>query len=185
MMPLLWLAQQQNDNWIPLSAMKKIAKMLEVPDMAVYEVTSFYSMYNRTYVGKYHLQICGTTPCLVRGADKVIESAMRHLGVEKNHMTEDGMFTISEVECLGACANAPMMQVNNELFYEDLDADNIKDVIDKLKSGEKFNHGPQIAGRKNCEGVQGRTTLINFESQPITRDFVEAKKQWEASKVKV
>jgi NADH dehydrogenase (ubiquinone) flavoprotein 2 len=184
-MPLLWLAQKQNNNWVPLSAMKKIAKILEVPDMAVYEVATFYTMYNRNFVGKYHLQMCGTTPCMVRGSVEVMQSAMEYLGVEKNHVTEDGLFSISEVECLGACANAPMMQVNNEWFYEDLNPENIRNVIDKFRKGEHIEPGPQIPERKNCEGPQGRTTLINVERGPISRDFVEAKKQWEASKVKV
>ena len=184
-MPLLWLAQKQNDNWLPLSAMKKVAKILEVPDMAVYEVATFYTMYNRTFVGKYHLQICGTTPCMVRGSREVMDSALQYLQVEKNHVTSDRMFSVSEVECLGACSNAPMMQVNNEWFYEDLNPENIREVIDKFRSGVKFNPGPQIPNRINCEGVQGRTSLINYQSQPISRDFVDAKKQWEASKVKV
>jgi len=117
-MPLLWLAQEQNNNFVSLAAMKKIAKILEIPDMAVYEVATFYTMFNRTKVGKYHLQMCGTTPCLLRGSRAVLEKAMEHLGVTKDHMTSDGLFTISEVECLGACANAPMMQVNNQEFYE-------------------------------------------------------------------
>ena len=184
-MPLLWLAQKQNNNYITLSAMKKIAKILEVPDMNVYEVASFYTMYNRTFVGKYHLQMCGTTPCMIRGSKAVLESAMKHLGVEKNHVTEDGLFSISEVECLGACVNAPMMQVNNEWFYEDLNENNIIDVIEKFRKGEHFNPGPQIPERKNSEGPLGRTSLKDFQSQPITRDFVEEKRKWEASKVKV
>jgi len=117
-MPLLWLAQEQNENFTSLAVMKKIAKILQVPDMNVYEVASFYSMYNRTKVGKYHFQMCGTTPCLLRGSREVMNKALKHLGVEKNHMTPDGLFTISEVECLGACVNAPMMQVNNQKFYE-------------------------------------------------------------------
>jgi NADH dehydrogenase (ubiquinone) flavoprotein 2 len=117
-MPLLWLAQEQNDNFTSLAAMRKIAKILEIPEMNVFEVAGFYTMYNRTKVGKYHLQMCGTTPCLLRGSKKVMDKALEYLKVEKNHMTDDGLFTISEVECLGACANAPMMQVNNQKFYE-------------------------------------------------------------------
>lgn len=119
-MPLLWLAQKQNGNLTSLAAMQKIAKILEIPEMAVYEVASFYTMYNRTSVGKFHLQICGTTPCQVRGARAVIDAALTHLKTEIGHVTEDGLFCVNEVECLGACANAPMIQVNNEWFYEDL-----------------------------------------------------------------
>jgi NADH dehydrogenase (ubiquinone) flavoprotein 2 len=183
-MPLLWLAQKQNGNHITLAAMNKIAKILEVPEMAVYEVASFYTMYNRTSVGKFHLQICGTTPCMVRGADKILDAALNHLNVEKNHVTNDGLFYVSEVECLGACVNAPMMQVNNEYFYEDLTPESIVNIIDKFKKGQPVEVGPQIK-RNRCEGPHGRTSLINHESQPISRDFVEAKKQWDAARAKV
>jgi NADH dehydrogenase (ubiquinone) flavoprotein 2 len=184
-MPLLWIAQKQNGNFVSLSAMKKIAKILEVPDMAVFEVALFYTMYNRTPVGKYHLQMCGTTPCMVRGAGKVIESALNHLGVEKNHVTSDGMFCVSEVECLGACVNAPMMQVNNEWFYEDLDEKSIVEIIERFRAGNEDPKGPQIK-RNFSEGPEGRTNLKDISGHgPITRDFVAAKKEWEASKVKV
>jgi NADH dehydrogenase (ubiquinone) flavoprotein 2 len=183
-MPLLWLAQKQNDNHVTLAAMNKIAKILEVPEMAVYEVASFYTMYNRTSVGKFHLQICGTTPCMVRGAGPVIEAALNHLGVEKNHVTKDGLFCVSEVECLGACANAPMMQVNNEWFYEDLNPEIMVDVIEKFRKGDHVEPGPQI-NRNRSEGPMGRTSLKNFESTPTTRDFVDAKKQWDAARAKI
>jgi NADH dehydrogenase (ubiquinone) flavoprotein 2 len=182
-MPLLWLAQKQNGNLTSLAAMKKIAKILEVPDMAVYEVASFYTMYNRTPVGKYHLQMCGTTPCMVRGATDVINSALEHLGVEKNHVTDDGLFCVSEVECLGACSNAPMMQVNNEWFYEDLDSKSIVNVIEQFRRGEEPKKGPQI-NRNHAEGPMGRSSLKEFESKPITRDFRAAKKEWDDEKAK-
>ena len=184
-MPLLWLAQKQNGNFLTLSAMQKIAKILDIPDMAVYETASFYTMYNRTPVGKFHLQICGTTPCMVRGAGEVINAALTHLRTTKNHVTEDGLFCVSEVECLGACANAPMMQVNNEWFYEDLTAESIINIIEKFKAGEHVNPGPQTPLRKNAEGPEGRTSLKDFESKPITRDFAAAKRQWEEARVKV
>jgi NADH dehydrogenase (ubiquinone) flavoprotein 2 len=182
-MPLLWLAQKQNGNLTSLAAMKKIAKILEVPDMAVYEVASFYTMYNRTPVGKYHFQMCGTTPCMVRGAKDVINSALEHLGVEKNQVTDDGLFCVSEVECLGACSNAPMMQVNNEWFYEDLDSKSIVNVIEQFRRGEEPKKGPQI-NRNHAEGPMGRSSLKGFESKPITRDFRAAKKEWDDEKVK-
>ena len=183
-MPLLWLAQKQNGNFVSLNAMKKIAKILEVPDMAVYEVASFYTMYNRTPVGKFHLQICGTTPCMIRGAREVIDSALSHLGVEKNHVTSDGLFCVSEVECLGACSNAPMMQVNNEWFYEDLDEKSIVNIIEQFKNGEDPKKGPQT-NRNRSEGPMGRTSLFNYESKPISRDFVSAKKEWDEARAKV
>jgi len=184
-MPLLWLAQKQNGNFLSLSAMQKIAKMLDIPDMAVYETASFYTMYNRTSVGKFHLQICGTTPCMVRGSGEVINAALTHLRATKNHVTEDGLFCVSEVECLGACANAPMMQVNNEWFYEDLTAESIINIIDKFRAGEHVNPGPQTPLRKNSEGPEGRTNLKDFDSKPITRDFAAAKRQWEEARVKL
>jgi NADH dehydrogenase (ubiquinone) flavoprotein 2 len=184
LMPMLWLAQKQNGNFLTLAAMQKIAKILEIPEMAVYEVASFYTMYNRTNVGKFHLQICGTTPCMVRGAKEIIEAATTHLQVEKNHVTSDGLFCVTEVECLGACVNAPMMQVNNEWFYEDLTPKSTVEIIEKFRKGEEVKVGPQTE-RKNSIGPMGRTSLNEFESKPITRDFVEAKKQWEAARVKV
>lgn len=183
-MPLLWLAQKQLGNHLTLAAMQKIAKILEIPEMAVYEVASFYTMYNRTPVGKFHLQICGTTPCMVRGAKEIIDTALSHLQTEKDHVTSDGLFCVSEVECLGACSNAPMMQVNNEWFYEDLTPDSLRNILDKFKKGEHVEPGPQT-NRNRAEGPQGRTTLHNFDSQPISRDFVEAKRQWEEARAKV
>ncbi len=183
-MPLLWLAQKQNGNLTTLAAMNKIAKICEVPEMAVYEVASFYTMYNRQNVGKFHLQICGTTPCMVRGAGEVIDAALSHLGVEKDHVTNDGLFCVSEVECLGACSNAPMMQVNNEHFYEDLNAESTVAVIEGFRNGEDVKVGPQI-NRNRSEGPHGRTSLKDFEPQVVTRDFVSAKKEWDEAKAKL
>ena len=107
--PLLMLAQKQNDNFLTLSAMNKVAKIMEIPPMKVYQVASFYTMFNRTKVGKFHLQVCGTTPCMVRGSEKIMETICNHLGVHDGETTQDGMFTVQEVECLGACTNAPMI----------------------------------------------------------------------------
>lgn len=185
-MPLLWLAQKQNNNHITVQAMQKIAKICEVPDMAVYEVASFYTMYNRFPVGKYHLQICGTTPCMVRGARKVIDAAMENAGVKHmGEVSKDGLFCISEVECLGACVNAPMMQVNNEWFYEDLTGESISKIMDEWRSGAEPKKGPQI-DRNFSEGPMGRTSLnTGFKSSPINRDFAAAKQEWEDAKVKV
>ena len=118
--PLLMLAQKQNDNFLSINAMKKVAKILELNEMDVYEVATFYTMFNRTRVGKFHLQICGTTPCQLRGAEKIIETCEKYLGIKEGETTRDGLFTIQEVECLGACANAPMLQINGEWVYEDL-----------------------------------------------------------------
>jgi NADH dehydrogenase (ubiquinone) flavoprotein 2 len=182
-MPLLWLAQKQNGNHVTLAAMQKIAKILEIPEMAVYEVASFYTMYNRSPVGKFHLQICGTTPCMVRGAKEIIDATLEHLQVEKDHVTPDGLFCVTEVECLGACANAPMIQVNNEWFYEDLTKESMINLIEKFRKGEEVPTGPQI-NRNRSEGPMGRTSLHNFEDPIHSRDFVSAKKQWEEARAK-
>jgi NADH dehydrogenase (ubiquinone) flavoprotein 2 len=176
--PLLYIAQKQCDNWIPLSAMNKISKILEITEMDVYEVASFYSMFNRTPVGKYHLQVCGTTPCMVRGAREIIETIEEECGIHLGQTSRDGLFTLSEVECLGACVNAPMMQVNNEKVYEDLTPDSIKNVLEKFRNGEEVKVGPQNS-RKNSEGVLGRTTLKSIPEPPAVRDFAKAKEEYE------
>ena len=116
--PALFIAQKQNNNFLTLSAMNKVAKVLDMKPMQVYEVASFYTMFNRTKVGKYHLQVCGTTPCMLRGARDIMKAIKDHALIEMDQTSEDGLFTISEVECLGACVNAPMIQVNNEYVYE-------------------------------------------------------------------
>ena len=167
-LPMLTLAQKQNDNFLTLSAMNKVAKVLEMEPMQVYEVASFYTMYNRTRLGKFHLQVCGTTPCMVRGAEKVMEAMRDHLGVGMDEMTADGLFTISEVECLGACVNAPMVQVNNEWFYEDLDAENTVQLLDDLKNGVE-KKGPQI-DRNFSEGPLGRTSLKDHSAYESHHD---------------
>lgn len=183
--PLLTLAQKQNNNFLSLSAMKKVSKILEISEMDVFEVASFYSMFNREKVGKFHLQICGTTPCQLCGSREIIAACEKHLGIKNNETTPDGLFTIQEVECLGACANAPMLQINGEWVYEDLTAQNIVELLEKLKKGETVKLGPQTH-RKNCEGPQGRTTLKNIgTAEKITdRDFESAKKQWLEQKEK-
>lgn len=125
--------------------------------MDVYEVASFYTMFNRERVGKFHLQICGTTPCQLRGSEAIIEACEKHLGIKNGQTTPDYLFTIQEVECLGACANAPMIQLNGEWVYEDLTPENTVQLLEDLKNG-KAKKGPQI-DRNGCEGPQGRTTL--------------------------
>ena len=183
--PILMLAQKQNNNFLSLSAMHKIAKILEMPRMAVYEVASFYTMFNRTPVGKYHLQVCGTTPCMVRGAREVISAIEKHLGIENGGTSEDGLFTLQEVECLGACVNAPMMQVNNEWFYEDLNPENTVEMLKKWQAGEEPEIGPQIS-RNTCEGPEGRTSLHEPEkvNRKISRDFAAAKQAWDEMREK-
>jgi len=130
-MPFLYLAQKQNENWIPLAAMKYIAKYLEIPYIKVYEVATFYTMYNLAPVGKYFIQVCTTSPCLIRGADKLVKICKEKISKEENTLSENKLCSWLEVECLGACVNAPMMQINND-YYEDLDRKNTIEIIDSL-----------------------------------------------------
>jgi NADH-quinone oxidoreductase subunit E len=130
-MPFLYLAQKQNENWIPLTAMKYIAKYLEMPYIKVYEVATFYTMYNLAPVGKYFVQVCTTSPCLIRGADKVVKICKEKISKEENTLSENKLCSWLEVECLGACVNAPMMQINDD-YYEDLDEKNTVEIIDSL-----------------------------------------------------
>jgi len=130
-MPFLYLAQRQNENWIPLTAMKYIAKYLEMPYIKVYEVATFYTMYNLAPVGKYFVQVCTTSPCLIRGADKVVKICKKKISQEENTLSENKLCSWLEVECLGACVNAPMMQINDD-YYEDLDEKNTIEIIDSL-----------------------------------------------------
>jgi NADH-quinone oxidoreductase subunit E len=131
-MPLLDLAQRQSGGWIPPEAIEHIAETLGMPSIRVYEVASFYSMYNLKPVGKYLIQMCTTTPCWLRGADDVVEACKKHLNINIGETTSDGLFTLVEVECLGACINAPMAQINDD-YVENLDATNVIDVLDRLK----------------------------------------------------
>jgi NADH-quinone oxidoreductase subunit E len=131
-LPLLDMAQRQNNGFLSREAMEYVADFISEPYIRIYEVASFYTMFNLKAVGKYHLQICGTTPCWLRGAHEVLAACEKHTGAKCGSSSEDGLFTISEVECLGACRNAPVVQVNDD-FYEDLDEQKIAELIDNLK----------------------------------------------------
>jgi NADH-quinone oxidoreductase subunit E len=162
-MPLLWLAQGQmaeatRSAWLPVPAIEFIARLLGMPYIRVYEVASFYTMYNLAPVGRYHVQVCGTTPCQLRGSDEVMR-ACKDAGLQKGANTADGMFTLSEVECLGACANAPMVQINAD-NYEDLTYDSMTAVLAALARGETPDSGSQVGRTASCpEG--GPTTLLD------------------------
>lgn len=136
-------------------------QMLDMPPIRVYEVATFYSMYNREPMPKFHLQVCGTTPCMLCGSEKVMETLEKQLGVGAGQSTSDGMFVWTEVECLGACANAPMLQVNNHEFYENLDETNVVRLVDQLRSGglQSTQVGPQSGRQRVAEGPMGKTTL--------------------------
>ena len=157
-MPLLYLAQKQNDNWIPLEAMKYIAKLINIPYIKVYEVATFYTMYNLSPVGKYHVQICTTTPCMLRGAYNLVDVCKRKISEEENRLSEDGKTSWLEVECLGACVNAPMLQLNED-YYEDLDPTKLEQIIDKISNDEVPQPG-SYRGRLSSEPENTRKTLI-------------------------
>jgi len=163
MLPLLLLAQKQNDNWLPISAMNEVAKLCDVPPILVYEVATFYTMYHRTKKGKYNIEICGTTPCMIKGAREIMHVCEEHLGIKMGQTTADGMFTLEEVECLGACVNAPMIQVNAELPYEDLTPERTVTILEGLRAGTPPKHGPQPGmygdARRAAENSTGRTCL--------------------------
>lgn len=172
-LPLLDLAQRQCGGWLPLAAMNKVAKILDMPPMRVYEVATFYSMFNRSKIGKYNIQVCTTTPCMLRGAYDIVRACEEESGAKcGGRDSDDGLFHVMEVECLGACANAPMMQVNDD-YYEDLTADTAKAVVRGFRGGAPLPRGSQ-AGRKNSMGPQGKTTLMAEPSGPYCRDLEEA-----------
>lgn len=175
--PLLDLAQRQNGGWLPLSAMNKVAKLLEMAPIRVYEVASFYTMFNREKIGKYNVQVCTTTPCMLRGGYDILDAVKEHLGIEIGGDTDDGLFHLMEVECLGACVNAPMVQINDH-FYEDLTKESVKSVLSDLKAGKQPKIGPQ-KDRNGCEGPQGRTTLTAPARGPHCRDLAAAKEAQE------
>jgi NADH-quinone oxidoreductase E subunit len=155
-MPLLWLAQYQ-EGWVSRAAMDVVAEMLDMAPIRVYEVATFYTMYNLKPVGKHLVQICRTTPCWLRGSDALTEHCKKKLGIGLKETTADGKFTIMEVECLGACVNAPMVQINDD-FYEDLTPETLGKVLDELAAGRRPKIGPQI-DRLNSAPVGGMTTL--------------------------
>tara|TARA_Y100000590_G_scaffold103646_1_gene117795 strand:+ start:2008 stop:2616 length:609 start_codon:yes stop_codon:yes gene_type:complete len=161
-MALLYLAQKQNDNWIPLSAMKYIAKFLQIPYIKVYEVATFYSMYNLAPVGKYFIQVCTTTPCMIRGAYDIVNVCKSKISENEKELSKDKICSWMEVECLGACVNAPMMQINED-YFEDLDDKKTEKIIDQIFRGEKPKPG-SYRGRKNSEPENNRKTLLNIKN---------------------
>jgi NADH-quinone oxidoreductase subunit E len=156
-LPLLDLAQRQNDGHASDAVIDAVAAMLEMPRIRVMEIATFYTMFHRAPVGKYHLQCCTTTPCWLRGSAEVVDAMMKHLGIGYGEVTKDGLFSMIEVECLGGCVNAPVVQINDD-FYEDLDAASIVKILNALKAGEQPKPGPQI-DRQTSAPVGGPTTL--------------------------
>lgn len=195
-MPMLWIVQQQLDKahstigeiyadpgatpfpksqggggWVPIAAMHKIAERLGCSHMDVYEVSTFFTMYNREKLGKFHIMLCGTTPCMVCGAYDIMHTIEAHLDIKagKKPTSDDGLFTLTEVECLGACVNAPMVQIN-DWFFEDLTPATTVKLLDDLKAGRPVKIGPQN-DRIHSEGPMGRTSLIGEASGPQCRDL--------------
>ncbi len=161
-MALLYIAQKQNDNWIPLVAMKYIAKFLDMPYIKVYEVATFYTMYNLSPVGKYFVQVCTTTPCMIRGANQLVEACKEKISENENQLSTDKNCSWMEVECLGACVNAPMMQINDD-YYEDLDKEKTLEIFDKISKGETPKPG-SYRGRLNTEPENNRKTLMDIKN---------------------
>ena len=156
-MPLLDLAQRQHDNWIPMKAIELIAKKLDMAEIRVLEVATFYTMFNLKPVGKYFLQACTTTPCWLRGSDNMMRCIKDRYGISSGQTSECGRFTLLEVECLGACVNAPILQVNDD-FYEDLDYASTGALLDSLEADEPLPVG-SVTGRSGSESASGATSL--------------------------
>ncbi|KAJ9451711.1 NADH dehydrogenase ferredoxin [Diplonema papillatum] len=189
-MPLLHLAQWQNGGWIPVSAMNKIAQICEVPSVRVYETVTFYAMFNRRPVGDYHVQFCITTPCMIVGSDELIQAALKHLGLTRFGETTSGAdgaktLTLGEMECMGACVNAPMLVVSDYSnapqfyydYYEDLTVETLVELLDALRAGKRgqLALGSQ-AGRQHSAPLGGKTCLTTTPPGPFCRDL-DAKKE--------
>ena len=158
-MALLYIVQKQNNNWIPLAAMKYIAKFLDMPYIKVYEVATFYSMYNLTPVGEYFFQVCTTTPCMIRGAYKLVDVCKKKISENESEISKNGKSSWMEVECLGACVNSPMVQINDD-YFEDLDEEKFSKIIDQIDKNQKPTSG-SYRGRLSSEPENIRKTLLS------------------------
>jgi NADH-quinone oxidoreductase subunit E len=188
--PLLWRAQEQAGGWLPQKAIEHVAELLGLPKIRALEVATFYTMFNLEPVGQFHVQLCGTTPCLLRGADKLIKLCHDRIG-EQLHVTTDGKLSWIEVECLGACVNAPVAQINYD-YYEDLAPETFNKILDDLVAGKAVKPGPQVE-RQQSAPVGGPTTLTDPalyarrnggpKQEPALSD-ADAKKPGEAANVR-
>ncbi len=167
-LPLLDLAQRQGGGWLPRAALDYVADFLQMPRIRVYEVATFYTMFNLKPVGRHHVQVCTNLPCWLRGSDEIAHTCKKSLGIGFGETTADGEFTLSEVECLGACVNAPMVQIGDD-YYEDLGPEAMEKILADLKAGHTPKPGSQI-GRKSCEPAGGLTTLTGAASPRGTND---------------
>jgi len=171
--PLLDLAQRQAGGWLPLSAMNKVAKILGMAPVKVYEVATFYTMFVREPIGTYHIQVCGTTPCMLRGARDIVAAAAEEAGCTVGGTSADGLFHVTEVECLGACVNAPMAQISSttaDPYVEDLTPESMKEVVRTLRAGKDIRVGPQT-DRPGCAGPKGKTSLLGEVAGPYCREL--------------
>ena len=159
---LLYLVQKQHDNWIPLSAIKYVAKFLEIPYIQVYEVATFYSMFNLSPVGKYFVQICTTTPCMIRGANKMLDVCKKYITKNQDELSKNKLCSWKEVECLGSCVSAPMIQINQD-YFEDLDEKKTEEII-RMLLNDKFPKPGSCRNRKNTAPEKGRTTLLEVKN---------------------
>jgi NADH-quinone oxidoreductase subunit E len=168
-MPLLDLAQRQvgaetnTQGWLPIPVIEFVARELDMPVIRVLEVATFYFMYNLVPVGRFHVQVCGTTPCMLRGSDAILDACYKR-GMKKGHTTEDGLWTLTEVECMGNCSSAPMVQINDD-NYEDLTPERLDAVLDALAAGQQPKTGTQEPGRHTSEPAGGPTTLKEMVSE--------------------
>jgi NADH-quinone oxidoreductase subunit E len=156
--PVLWRAQEQSGGWLPQKAIEATAELLGMARIRVLEVATFYTMFNLSPVGKFNVQLCGTTPCMLRGSEELKKVCKRMIG-EQDHVTSDGLFSWTEVECLGACVNAPMVQINYD-YYEDLTPESITRILNDLSLGKTPKPGPQV-DRLNSAPIGGQTTLLD------------------------
>ncbi len=172
--PILWRAQEQHDGWLPEPAIRYVADMLGMPYIRVYEIATFYTMFNLSPVGRYHVQVCGTTPCMLRGSEG-IKKICRTLIGEEGKVTPDGLFSWQEVECLGACVNAPMVQIGKD-YYEDLTPDSFTVLLAKLREGVPVKPGPQT-NRQLSAPSGGAKTLTSppFKVTPQSLNGADAK----------
>lgn len=165
LLPLLDLAQRQNDGWLSRAALDHVADFLEVPRIRVYEVATFYTMFNLRPVGRHHVQVCTNIACWLRGSDDILAACRRKLEVNVGETTADGLFTVSEVECLGACVNAPMMQIGDD-YYEDLTPEATEAILDALRDGNAPRPGSQI-GRRSSEPAAGDARLAGASAAGV------------------
>ena len=156
--PILWKAQEQCGGWLPQKAMEATAALLGMAKIRVLEVATFYTMFNLSPVGKFHVQLCGTTPCMLRGSEDLKSVCRRMIG-EQDHVSNEGRFSWTEVECLGACVNAPMVQINYD-YYEDLTAESLMHILNDISAGKTPKPGPQV-DRLNSAPIGGQTTLLD------------------------